>query len=200
MAQPQRRAAVTWNRDGAIVEFVLDSPPANALGPRDHRGLARGDGLRRVGRGEGDYGDLRDRRLFRRGRRHQTHVVGRRGVVPGVRRRAARRAGTPRRPAHGLRRRHRRARPWRRSRVGDGMHAACRRCRSSARASRSQTRPDPRRRRYPTTAPSGWPWPRIGHHAHRAPGRSRRGVLDRAGRPLGRTRRNRAGGGMATGP
>ena len=34
----------------------------------------------------------------------------------------------------------------------------------------------------------------------RAPGRSRRGILDRAGRPLRRTRRNRPGGGMATGP
>jgi enoyl-CoA hydratase/carnithine racemase len=32
VAQPQRRAAVTWNRDGAIVEIVLDRPPANALG------------------------------------------------------------------------------------------------------------------------------------------------------------------------
>ena len=32
MAQPQDRAAVTWNRDGAIVEIVLDRPPANALG------------------------------------------------------------------------------------------------------------------------------------------------------------------------
>jgi len=32
VAQPQDRAAVTWNRDGAIVEIVLDGPPANALG------------------------------------------------------------------------------------------------------------------------------------------------------------------------
>jgi enoyl-CoA hydratase/carnithine racemase len=32
VAQPQDRAAVTWNRDGAIVEIVLDRPPANALG------------------------------------------------------------------------------------------------------------------------------------------------------------------------
>src|SRR5271166_782181 len=32
VAQPQGRAAVTWNRDGAIVEIVLDRPPANALG------------------------------------------------------------------------------------------------------------------------------------------------------------------------
>jgi enoyl-CoA hydratase/carnithine racemase len=32
VAQPQRRAAVTWSRDGAIVEITLDSPPANALG------------------------------------------------------------------------------------------------------------------------------------------------------------------------
>lgn len=32
MTQPQGPAAVTWNRDGPIVEFVLDRPPANALG------------------------------------------------------------------------------------------------------------------------------------------------------------------------
>ena len=32
MTQPPSRAAVTWNRDGAIVEIVLDGPPANALG------------------------------------------------------------------------------------------------------------------------------------------------------------------------
>jgi enoyl-CoA hydratase/carnithine racemase len=32
VAQPQANAAVTWNRDGAIVEIVLDGPPANALG------------------------------------------------------------------------------------------------------------------------------------------------------------------------
>jgi enoyl-CoA hydratase/carnithine racemase len=32
VTQPQRRAAVTWNRDGAVVEIVLDRPPANALG------------------------------------------------------------------------------------------------------------------------------------------------------------------------
>jgi enoyl-CoA hydratase/carnithine racemase len=32
VAQPQGRAAVTWNRDGTIVEIVLDRPPANALG------------------------------------------------------------------------------------------------------------------------------------------------------------------------
>ena len=32
MTQPQRREAVTWNRDGAIVEIVLGRPPANALG------------------------------------------------------------------------------------------------------------------------------------------------------------------------
>ena len=37
--QPQRRAAVTWNRDGAIVEFVLHSPPANALGLEIIQGL-----------------------------------------------------------------------------------------------------------------------------------------------------------------
>ena len=39
MTQPQRRAAVTWNRDGAIVEIVLDTPPANALGPEIITGL-----------------------------------------------------------------------------------------------------------------------------------------------------------------
>jgi enoyl-CoA hydratase/carnithine racemase len=32
VTQPQGRAAVTWNRDGAVVEIVLDRPPANALG------------------------------------------------------------------------------------------------------------------------------------------------------------------------
>ena len=32
MTQPQSREAVTWNRDGDIVEIVLDRPPANALG------------------------------------------------------------------------------------------------------------------------------------------------------------------------
>jgi enoyl-CoA hydratase len=30
---------VTWNRDGAVVEFVLGSPPANALGPEIVEGL-----------------------------------------------------------------------------------------------------------------------------------------------------------------
>lgn len=39
MAQPQRREAVTWNRDGAIVEIVLDRPPANALGLEILEGL-----------------------------------------------------------------------------------------------------------------------------------------------------------------
>ena len=39
MAQPQRRAAVTWNRDGSVVEFVLHSPPANALGQEIVEGL-----------------------------------------------------------------------------------------------------------------------------------------------------------------
>ena len=32
MTQPQSRGPVTWNRDGSIVEIVLDRPPANALG------------------------------------------------------------------------------------------------------------------------------------------------------------------------
>jgi enoyl-CoA hydratase/carnithine racemase len=39
VAQPQRREAVTWNRDGAIVEIVLDRPPANALGLEILEGL-----------------------------------------------------------------------------------------------------------------------------------------------------------------
>jgi enoyl-CoA hydratase len=39
MALPQHRAAVTWSREGAIVEFVLDRPPANALGPELIEGL-----------------------------------------------------------------------------------------------------------------------------------------------------------------
>jgi enoyl-CoA hydratase/carnithine racemase len=32
VAQPQHRSPVTWNRDGAILEILLDRPPANALG------------------------------------------------------------------------------------------------------------------------------------------------------------------------
>ena len=32
MTEPPSRPAVTWNRDGAVVEIVLDGPPANALG------------------------------------------------------------------------------------------------------------------------------------------------------------------------
>jgi enoyl-CoA hydratase/carnithine racemase len=39
VAQPQRRDAVTWNRDGAVVEIVLDRPPANALGLEIIEGL-----------------------------------------------------------------------------------------------------------------------------------------------------------------
>ena len=39
MTTPQRRASVTWNKDGAIVEIVLDGPPANALGPDIVEGL-----------------------------------------------------------------------------------------------------------------------------------------------------------------
>jgi len=39
VTQPQGREPVTWNRDGAIVEFVLDRPPANALGPEIITGL-----------------------------------------------------------------------------------------------------------------------------------------------------------------
>jgi enoyl-CoA hydratase/carnithine racemase len=39
VTQPQSREAVTWNRDGAIVEIVLDRPPANALGPEIITGL-----------------------------------------------------------------------------------------------------------------------------------------------------------------
>lgn len=39
MAQSQGRDVVTWNRDGAIVEIVLDRPPANALGPEIITGL-----------------------------------------------------------------------------------------------------------------------------------------------------------------
>jgi len=37
--QQQDRPAVTWNRDGAIVEIVLDGPPANALGLEIINGL-----------------------------------------------------------------------------------------------------------------------------------------------------------------
>jgi enoyl-CoA hydratase/carnithine racemase len=32
VTEPSSRPAVTWNRDGAVVEIVLDGPPANALG------------------------------------------------------------------------------------------------------------------------------------------------------------------------
>ena len=39
MVQPQCRPPVTWNRDGAIVEIVLDRPPANALGLEIIEGL-----------------------------------------------------------------------------------------------------------------------------------------------------------------
>ncbi|MBO0864205.1 MAG: enoyl-CoA hydratase/isomerase family protein [Mycobacterium sp.] len=39
MAQPQRRAAVIWNTAGAIVEILLDGPPANALGLEIIEGL-----------------------------------------------------------------------------------------------------------------------------------------------------------------
>jgi enoyl-CoA hydratase/carnithine racemase len=39
VAQPQRRAPVTWNKDGAIIEIVLDRPPANALGLEIIEGL-----------------------------------------------------------------------------------------------------------------------------------------------------------------
>lgn len=39
MSTPQRRASVTWNKDGAIVEVILDGPPANALGPDIVEGL-----------------------------------------------------------------------------------------------------------------------------------------------------------------
>jgi enoyl-CoA hydratase/carnithine racemase len=39
VTQPQSREAVTWNRDGAIVEIVLDRPPANALGLKIIAGL-----------------------------------------------------------------------------------------------------------------------------------------------------------------
>jgi len=39
VSTPQRRASVTWNKDGAIVEVILDGPPANALGPDIVEGL-----------------------------------------------------------------------------------------------------------------------------------------------------------------
>jgi enoyl-CoA hydratase/carnithine racemase len=39
VAQPQRRAPVTWIKDGAIIEIVLDRPPANALGLEIIEGL-----------------------------------------------------------------------------------------------------------------------------------------------------------------
>ena len=39
MSTPQRRASVTWNKDGSIVEVILDGPPANALGPDIVEGL-----------------------------------------------------------------------------------------------------------------------------------------------------------------
>jgi enoyl-CoA hydratase/carnithine racemase len=35
----QRRTPVTWNKDGSIVEVILDGPPANALGPDIVEGL-----------------------------------------------------------------------------------------------------------------------------------------------------------------
>jgi enoyl-CoA hydratase/carnithine racemase len=39
VTQPQSREAVKLNRDGAVVEIVLDRPPANALGPEIITGL-----------------------------------------------------------------------------------------------------------------------------------------------------------------
>jgi enoyl-CoA hydratase/carnithine racemase len=39
VSTPQRRASVTWNKDGSIVEVILDGPPANALGPDIVEGL-----------------------------------------------------------------------------------------------------------------------------------------------------------------
>ncbi len=39
MSTPQRRASVTRNKDGSIVEVILDGPPANALGPDIVEGL-----------------------------------------------------------------------------------------------------------------------------------------------------------------
>jgi len=39
LSTPQRRASVTWNKDGSIVEVILDGPPANALGPDIVEGL-----------------------------------------------------------------------------------------------------------------------------------------------------------------
>jgi enoyl-CoA hydratase/carnithine racemase len=39
VTEPQSCEAVTWNRDGAIVEIVLGRPPANALGPEIITGL-----------------------------------------------------------------------------------------------------------------------------------------------------------------
>ncbi len=50
VAQPQRRAAVTWNRDGAIVEIVLDRPPANALGLEIIEGLHAAMDYAEIGR------------------------------------------------------------------------------------------------------------------------------------------------------
>jgi len=39
VSTPQRRASVTWNKDGSIVEVILDGPPANVLGPDIVEGL-----------------------------------------------------------------------------------------------------------------------------------------------------------------
>ena len=59
MAQPQRRAAVTWNRDGAIVEFVLHSPPANALGLEIIEGLHTAMDYAEAAERQGDRGGVR---------------------------------------------------------------------------------------------------------------------------------------------
>ena len=128
MAQPQDRAAVTWNRDGAIVEIVLDRPPANALG------LEIIDGLHTAM----DYAQAVAR---------QSHSAGLCGG-PAFSRPAPTSSTCPRSTQHrfgeygdalrgaverlvdppsGVGGRRRWARPGRRSRVGDGVHPPRRR-------------------------------------------------------------------------
>ena len=195
-------ASDAGTRTGPSSRSMLDGPPANALGPDIVEGLHRRDGLRRDSRQPKVIaGDLRGERLFR----------GRALTSSTCRRSTRRRSGsTATRCA---------ARwnasppcPWspsppsRRSPLAAvsklAMACTLRVAATGARLGLPEVKLGliPGGGRYPAAATSGWARPRVGHHAHRAPGRSRRGVLDRADRPLRRTRETAQGGGLATGP
>jgi enoyl-CoA hydratase len=59
---------VTWNKDGSIVEVILDGPPANALGPDIVEGLHAAMDFAETATAKVLSGDLRDNGLFRGGR------------------------------------------------------------------------------------------------------------------------------------